>query len=1549
METKALELSDTPYPGLRPFRSDESDIFFGRERQTDDLLSRLAEHRFLAVVGPSGCGKSSLVAAGMMPGLATGFMATAGAHWRIAKLRPGERPLANLASALVEARILDDERAAQPDAPVFVEAALRRGPLGLVEIVRGSALASDANLLVLVDQFEELFRFSAGVQRDEAEAFVALLLGSAAAPRERIYVAITMRSDFLGECAPYHGLPEAINDGLYLTPRLTRDECAACITGPARVFDADVEPALVNRLLNDFGPDPDQLPLLQHALLRMWDRHDADRRSGAKTMLGIADYDAIGGLARSLSDHADEAFAELDPDHQRIAKLMFQRLSDSETARRDRRAPAHVCEIAELAGATLDDVRRVADVFRRRDRCFLMPREGIELTPDAILDVSHESLLRQWERAVGWIEEEAEAVATYHRLRDAAHAWRDGDASIAGASLDRAVAWRSHATAMWARRYGTDPDFQAVCEFVTAGERARDAKRKQDKKARSVRLRRLTATVTLGALATASAMAWVVWPVLYVWEHTSYYASIGRNHGAPIGLGKLTGEQVHRRPLSYRVITAGRLGHVKRVDAVNSRDEPTEVDPEYKGTERGRHLTTSHWIYEYDAAGRVAAEDQYTRFDELVQGKIYVSRDTGDVRRAMFIDANGTPVPVRGRTTESTYYWAEAIRYTHTPGGLVETTSYLDPSGEPVPGGDRAFASQRIYDDRGDEFELQSLDAAGRLMNDGTGNAILTIENDGFGNSLEARALDPQHRPTRVDSGWALRRARFDAAGNEIEEALFNENDQPIVTKDGWHKQRLVRDDRGGVVETHYFDQDGKPTVGADQCYGSKQQHDAMDHLVRWTCVDAAGMPRKTRYGIVTWTWRYDQRGRVLEQTSLDADGHPTAGADAVATSLYAYDRDGRKIEVANLGADGKPVMDSNGCARSLTTYDGANRIEWTRFLGVEGQPVTVKNGYTSVQRKRDIWWNITEEHYYDDDGDPVITSDGSAGWRGSFDTRGREIERIFLGKSGEAVLGKDGYAGWLAEYDDLGRKTAVHYLDLSMKPVANVGDGVAGWKARFDDWGNRVEVAYFGLDGKPASSVHGEAGWRAEYDRNGNQTKCQYVDVKGAPTLRAWSDGASFTGQGYALVRRTFDAHGELIGEAYFGVDDEHVARPGSWSHATYAYDDLGRLAKLSYFGAKNEPVKLDGYHTVSRKHDEHGNAVETRYLDLDDKTLALSNSGYARRMSVYDQNHRIIEATTFGIHDELVTQGDDDHRGVITWDSHGRQTRYEMWNLETPPHKVGAIEYRYDRWGNLVEERHLDADEQPRVTRNQRCPILQRRFSDRQELLEVSCPGPGGTLLRALGNGAARVVYSYGRPGERIREAYYDERGRPFTTKDHFAGIKYKMDLLGRVSERTYLDARGNQVFTAYGFARAVYSYDARGNQIEAAFFLANDSPTVPVAKEESEFDALGRKVLDRYLGPGGKPAALSGRGQHVALYDYDDYGNVKALHYRDARGQPTRGYAREFDRSWQLCYRWVAHYDLNGQRIGNGECQQRPPEDDHRAHDRIRTAARDAIDLR
>src|SRR5262249_39706781 len=151
-----------PFPGLRPFRSNEEHLFFGRENQVDRMVDKLAAHRFLAVVGTSGSGKSSLVNCNLQPALHRGNMTEAGASWRIAQFRPGGDPIAALAQALAARGVLfatwDDEGVTAQE---LVETTLRLGSLGLVDIVEQARLPEGMQLLVVVDQFEELFRFRA--------------------------------------------------------------------------------------------------------------------------------------------------------------------------------------------------------------------------------------------------------------------------------------------------------------------------------------------------------------------------------------------------------------------------------------------------------------------------------------------------------------------------------------------------------------------------------------------------------------------------------------------------------------------------------------------------------------------------------------------------------------------------------------------------------------------------------------------------------------------------------------------------------------------------------------------------------------------------------------------------------------------------------------------------------------------------------------------------------------------------------------------------------------------------------------------------------------------------------------------------------------------------------------------------------------------------------------------------------------------------------------------------------------------------------------------
>jgi WD40 repeat protein len=492
-----------PYPGLRPFRRDEAIVFFGRDEQVDQLLAKLDRSRFLAVVGTSGCGKSSLVRAGLIPALETGLLVSGGARWAVATMRPGDQPMRNLARALLDDGVVTGPAATDEHAPELLAAALRRGPLGLAEAVRDAPPPGQKKLLLLVDQFEEIFRFRREGDRDEADAFVELLLASAAVKDPPIYVVLTMRSDYLGDCSLFEGLPEALNDSQFLTPRLTRNQRREAIEAPAVVFDGRVEPAMVNRLLNAVDVGPDQLPLMQHALMRLWTRarraavsgHDESPGS-AGLILTLDEYEAIGGLKLALSAHADEMFERLDEGQQAIAEVLFRSLSESGIAGRDVRRPTSLQSVAEVAGVSVERVVRVVEAFRHPDLSILVPALPVPLEPDTILDISHESLIRQWQRLGAWAEAEAASADMYRRLEKTASLWVRNRAGLWDTpDLELAVEWkaRERPSAAWAARYGGD--FKEAMRFLDASRKEQRRKRAADDQRRAIELesaRRLT-------------------------------------------------------------------------------------------------------------------------------------------------------------------------------------------------------------------------------------------------------------------------------------------------------------------------------------------------------------------------------------------------------------------------------------------------------------------------------------------------------------------------------------------------------------------------------------------------------------------------------------------------------------------------------------------------------------------------------------------------------------------------------------------------------------------------------------------------------------------------------------------------------------------------------------------------------------------------------------------------------------------------------------------------------------------------------------------------
>ncbi len=444
-----------PFVGLRPFERDEAMLFFGRDEQTLELLERLHEKRFLTVVGSSGCGKSSLVRAGLLSKLQASTAMSD--RWHVVTMKPGSRPFTELAAAL--------------GVPAFAEALRIGGLTPLLDAIAPVFARGDTSLLLLVDQFEELFRFGLHngdeARREEAAEFVALLLGLARQTTFPTYVVITLRSDFLGDCDAFRGLPEALNESQYLVPRLPRGKRQEAIEGPVRLYGKRIAPRLVDRLLNDGGAAPDQLPVLQHALMRLWDA------AGNAGKLDIDRYEEMGGLAEALSKHAGEALEDLTSEVDRtVAEKLFRILTTTDANNRQSRRPRTLAQLMEETGVERERLVQVIDVFRGHGRSFLMPPSAVALVDDTLVDLSHESLIRQWETLRGWVEAEAEAGKVYRRLAEDAERYAAGKGSLlVDRALEAALAWRrdTQPTAAWAKRYGGG--FDAAMDFLGESER----------------------------------------------------------------------------------------------------------------------------------------------------------------------------------------------------------------------------------------------------------------------------------------------------------------------------------------------------------------------------------------------------------------------------------------------------------------------------------------------------------------------------------------------------------------------------------------------------------------------------------------------------------------------------------------------------------------------------------------------------------------------------------------------------------------------------------------------------------------------------------------------------------------------------------------------------------------------------------------------------------------------------------------------------------------------------------------------------------------------
>jgi WD40 repeat protein/serine/threonine protein kinase/DNA-binding SARP family transcriptional activator len=451
-----------PYKGLLAFQEADADDFFGRDLLIDQLVSRIAlsstagEHRnlsggrFLAVVGPSGSGKSSVVKAGLIPELRAGVIPNS-EKWFVAEMVPGSQPLEELEMALWPIAV---------DPPPSLVEPMGRDPHGMLRTIRRILPPEqDAQLLLVIDQFEELFI----LVEDEARRrfFLDSLLAAVSAHRSPLHVVVTLRADFYDRPLQYQAFGQLMRESTEIVLPLTPEELTWAVREPARRAGVSMEVGLAEAIVADVADQPGALPLLQYALTELFEHRQGNQMTHAA-------YQEIGGVQGALGRRADELFAGLDAETQEASRHLFLRLITLGEGVEGTRRRVLRSELRAVGGAQLSSA---IDAFGAA-RLLTFDRDPITRSPT--VEVAHEALLREWGRLRRWVAESKGDIRLQRFLARTAGEWlaagKDDSYLLRGARLSRLEDWSGGSIAL----------SRNESDFLAASIAARDARRSEE-------------------------------------------------------------------------------------------------------------------------------------------------------------------------------------------------------------------------------------------------------------------------------------------------------------------------------------------------------------------------------------------------------------------------------------------------------------------------------------------------------------------------------------------------------------------------------------------------------------------------------------------------------------------------------------------------------------------------------------------------------------------------------------------------------------------------------------------------------------------------------------------------------------------------------------------------------------------------------------------------------------------------------------------------------------------------------------------------------------
>jgi WD40 repeat protein len=514
-----------PYQGLAAFEEEDADFFFGQEKFINKLVEVTQNQPLVGIIGPSGSGKSSVVFAGLIPNLRKQ------GNWLIEVFRPGKEPFLALACALV--------RQLEPQAgetqflreSVGLASDFQQGRITVQQVISRILERNPGKQLLLVaDQLEELFTLCP--VKEEQERFADELL--AAIPQENVRLVFTLRADFYGYVLSYRPFRDALQE---YTPQLLssmkREELQAAIELPAQKLEVQLEDNLTQRILDDVGQEPGNLPLLEFALTRLWEKQK-------NRTLTHAAYEEIGGVKKAIANHAEQVYQKLSETEKQQAQRIFVQLVRPGEGTEDTRRVATRAEVGDenwnlvsylagyqarlvvtgshqkdltpqppsLQGNGENEIVSPAVPGKEQNQSPSPRRRGVwgEVTlAEDTVEVVHEALIREWLTLREWMNANRQFRTWQERLKVALREWKNNNYETGGLLRGTALSVAED----WLRQRA-DEMTQEERDFIRVSTKERDREKREIERRRRLTLMGLSgfSVVALGLAAMAGVGWW---------------------------------------------------------------------------------------------------------------------------------------------------------------------------------------------------------------------------------------------------------------------------------------------------------------------------------------------------------------------------------------------------------------------------------------------------------------------------------------------------------------------------------------------------------------------------------------------------------------------------------------------------------------------------------------------------------------------------------------------------------------------------------------------------------------------------------------------------------------------------------------------------------------------------------------------------------------------------------------------------------------------------------------------------------------------------------